>query len=117
MTDYTTKPVITLKYIKEGNFNSSLFKVYLFDKDNKILMNTMKTWDNSHFIYLKNKLLPKDLHKNTCYRFKLYYTTFETDDNKTINYIKKIKGKISDFKPPQEKPNMMVEESSDDSDF
>ena len=91
--------IVTLKYIKEAQYNSKLFKVCV-KKNCQKLNKMLKTWDDETFIYLKDKYL--DLNKEAVelmgmYDMKLYFDEYTNNDDETIVYINKIRYKPSTF--------------------
>jgi hypothetical protein len=91
------KAVITSKYIKQGQYESKLFKVLESEK-NDVLSKMVKSWDNESFLYIKEKvLLGQDLEINKYYKMKLYFDSFTTDEGKDITYIRGVKYKEVDF--------------------
>ena len=89
-----------LQYIQEGNFDSKLFRVVSCEKDNLMLNKMLKEWDDSKWLYIKNKKITKKtkLEEKMYYQTKLKFAEF-TPEDKVITYIKKAKFVLTDHKP------------------
>ena len=107
---YTTKTTLTLKYIKIAEYDSHLFKIMECDQSHSDLRTVKKEWDDSHFLYIKDKYLPDDMSEGTYYNAKLYFNQFDTKEGKRVTYICAVKLTETKYHPR----TIEMEDSSDD---
>ena len=96
-----TSTTVTLKYLKEAQYESKLFKVCEFNANNSVLARFIKPYEDTNFLYLKEKYL--DANKTKVeplhfYKMKLYFDTFTNNEDKDITYISKVRVKETDYK-------------------
>ena len=100
-----TSTTVTLKYLKEAQYESKLFKVCEFNANNSVLSRFVKPYEDTNFIYLKTKYL--DANKTQVeplhyYKMKLYFDTFTNKEDKDVTYISKVRVKETDYTEPDE---------------
>lgn len=110
----TNKATITMKYLKEGDYDSKLFKVLEVNSNHPLLSNFVKVWEDCRMIYIKNKYLnqkknPLELMKY--YRARLLFDNFTNEEGKDIVYISKVHYK------PIEYTEDVFDNSDEDSDY
>jgi len=83
-----TSTLVFVKYLKEGKFNSQLFAVLKKSEGNKKLNDMVKDFNDSKYLYLKDKHLSKvELVKFKTYALKLYLDEFVGKDGKEVVYV------------------------------
>ena len=100
-----TSTTVTLKYLKEAQYESKLFKVCEFNPNNSVLAIFIKPYEDTNFIYLKTKYL--DANKTQVeplkfYKMKLYFDSFTNNEDKEITYISKVRVKETDYEEVNE---------------
>ncbi len=93
------KTTIIVKYLKDAQFDSKLFKV-CESTSHKCLDKFIKTWDDEKFIYLKNKYLDmnkEELERLKYYKMKIYFDSFKNGEDKEVLYICKVRHKLTEY--------------------
>tara|TARA_R110000868_G_scaffold67834_1_gene200926 strand:- start:3170 stop:3559 length:390 start_codon:yes stop_codon:yes gene_type:complete len=91
-----SKTTATIKYIKSSNFESQLFKVMEYDNKQEDLLKVLKVWDNSKFLYIKDKYLPNNLVSGKFYKCKMTFGKFEKDGDEIV-YINAVRLKETGY--------------------
>ena len=115
----TTQATLTVKFLKEANYDSKLFKVLKHSKSNN-LTRMVKDWDDEKFIYLKNKYLDQnkeELERLKYYRMKVKFDSFKNEQGENITYVCRIKYKPTHFEEKVKKVKARVVESSGDEEY
>ena len=94
------RATITVKFLKEAQYESKLFKVVEINKKHPLLDKFIKEWEDTKMIYLKNKYLnmkKTPLELQSYYRVQLNFEEFTNNDGKDIVFINKIRYKAVEF--------------------
>ena len=100
----TTRPTnsakFIVKYLKEAQYESKLFKIVEMINTHTLLHKFIKQWEGVDMIYLKNKYLNEqhtELITGNYYKVMVYFEQFTNDEGKEIVYINKIRHKSVEF--------------------
>ncbi len=111
----STKATLTLKFLKNANYDSKLFKVCEVNVDHKLLSHFVKVWEDCSMIYLKEKYLNEKkvpLVLQNYYRVQLCFEQFTNSEGKDIVFVNKIRHRAL-----PEYTEKTMEDSDNDSDF
>ena len=104
--------ILTVRYLKPAQFDSSLFAVVEHNQKNKNLHKKMRTHEGANYLYVKDRLLPQ-MEEKTYYKMKLHFDTFTNGEGTDITFIDGCRLKETNYQPH---PVVVLSDFDSDSD-